>query len=389
MTTEMFAIDVKGLRQLEEGRDVWRAPLELIANVFDEARGYEDRPRPTRCDILIEPIPGSRAHRYVVTDDGAGFQDESDVYTLFGPTAKRSNVGVAGRYNAGEKQFIATAKSAVVKTGKTTTTFENDTRTVTKHRTAHAGTVVDCVMRWTLTDVETIHAAIRRCRPPEGLTVTLNGEVLPDPTPAHCTVRVSLPTVLLNEEVMRPTVRKTNVSVLASNETEPWIYELGIPVQPVGGEFTWDLDVGQKIPTPQSRDVVAQTWMDLCIGRVIEAATLDGHTILSTEDAGKTFVKAALEHVTVDAAVDSVVDQVHGENAVRRSSDPVANAQAELSGKALISGKTLGPRFRKKLESSDRLPTSKTVYGGSTPPAESGGNSSGRDCPRCGGSGII
>ena len=346
-TTEMFTVDPQGLRELEEGRAVWRAPLELVSNVFDEARGYEgagtvQRARPTRCDIVIEPVPGSRAHRYMVSDDGAGFLDESDVYTLFGPTPKRSNAAVAGRFNAGEKQLIAVAKTAVVRTGWSTTSFSNDRRTVKKHRTPHTGTSVECVMRWTVAEAEEVVEAIKRCRPPQGLTVTLNGETLPDVAEAHCTVRVSLPTTLLSDGhgSMRPTVRKTNVAVLTCpDETEPWLFELGVPVAPIGGEFRWGLDVGQKVPLPQSRDTVAQSWLDKCIGRVIEAALLDGHDILSTEDADRSYVKAALEHVQDPEAVDKAVDSIHGEDAVRRSSDPVANFRAELAGHTLVSGR--------------------------------------------------
>ena len=395
-TTEMFAVDPQGLRELEEGRAVWRAPLEILSNVFDEARGYEgagtvQRARPTRCDIVIEPVPGSRAHRYMVSDDGAGFLDESDVYTLFGPTPKRSNAAVAGRFNAGEKQLIAVAKTAVVKTGWSTTSFSNDRRTVKKHRTPHTGTSVECVMRWTVAEAEEVVEAIKRCRPPQGLTVTLNGETLPNVAEAHAVVRVSLPTVLLSEGQMRPTVRKTNVTVLTCpDETEPWLFELGVPVAPIGGEFQYGLDVGQKVPLPQSRDTVAQSWLDKCIGRVIEAALLDGHDILSTEDVGRSYVKAALEHVQAPEAVDKAVDSIHGEGAVRRSSDPVANARAELAGHALVSGRTLGPSFRDALGRSERLPTSKVVYGDPTPDAGSSSSSGGgRDCPRCGGSGVV
>ncbi|ANS04695.1 hypothetical protein [uncultured Mediterranean phage] len=392
-TTEMFTVDPQGLRELEEGRAVWRAPLELVSNVFDEARGYgdDDRARPTRCDIVIEPITGSRAHRYMVSDDGAGFRDSRDVYTLFAPTAKRSTVAVAGRFNAGEKQLIAVSKTAVVRTGSTTTTFENDRRTVQKHRTPHTGTSVDCVMRWTVAEAEAVVEAIKRCRPPQGLTVTLNGETLPSVAEAHAVVRVSLPTVLLSEGQMRPTVRKTNVTVLTCpDETEPWLFELGIPVTKIGGEFQYGLDVGQKVPLPQSRDTVAQSWLDKCIGRVIEAALLDGHSILSTEDVGRSYVKAALEHVQAPEAVDKAVDSIHGEGAVRRSSDPVANARAELAGHALVSGRTLGPSFRDALGRSERLPTSKVVYGDPTPDAGSSSSSGGgRDCPRCGGSGVV
>ena len=394
-TTEMFTVDPQGLRELEEGRAVWRAPLELVSNVFDEARGYEgagtvQRARPTRCDIVIEPVPGSRAHRYMVSDDGAGFLDESDVYTLFGPTPKRSNAAVAGRFNAGEKQLIAVAKTAVVRTGWSTTSFSNDRRTVKKHRTPHTGTSVECVMRWTVAEAEEVVEAIKRCRPPQGLTVTLNGETLPDVAEAHCTVRVSLPTTLLSEGhgSMRPTVRKTNVAVLTCpDETEPWLFELGVPVTKIGGEFQYGLDVGQKVPLPQSRDTVAQSWLDKCIGRVIEAALLDGHDILSTEDADRSYVKAALEHVQDPEAVDKAVDSIHGEDAVRRSSDPVANFRAELAGHTLVSGRTLGPKFRDALGRSDRLPTSKAAYG--APSRSEPISSAGRMCPSCGGSGVV
>lgn len=116
MTKERFAVSAEGLRQLHAGRPPWTLVKELIQNAWDEA------PDATRCDVTIKP---RRAGTTVVTveDDGPGFAEISDAWTLMAETPKRADPTKRGRFNLGEKEIIAVARSARIETAGTTVSF--------------------------------------------------------------------------------------------------------------------------------------------------------------------------------------------------------------------------------------------------------------------------
>src|SRR5438132_9807071 len=101
----MFEVDVAGLAELEGGKPPYRLAFEPIANVFDEFRGYEEgRKRPSYCAVTLVHSANPRGVLLTVADDGPGFSNERDIWTLFASTGKRSAAGVSGRFNVGEKQ---------------------------------------------------------------------------------------------------------------------------------------------------------------------------------------------------------------------------------------------------------------------------------------------
>ena len=380
----MFDVDLKGMRELFGGTDARRLAAEPVANVFDEYRGYDDsQDRPTRCDVTIDPVPNSKSATFRVADDGGGFRNPDDIWTFFGSTGKRSCATVSGRFNSGDKQLLAVARSATVRSNDVTVAFADGQRSVTRHRTDKVeGVVIEAGMPWTREEIRETVDHLRMVSPPEGLTYTVNGEEV-QPAKSRLSVTVKLPTVLLAGELLKRTVRRTVVTV--SESDEPMLYELGIPVcslSDVG--FPVSLDVGQKVPVPLSRDMVDTPYLYRLIGTVLEQAGLDGVSLLSEEQQGAGFVKDAMEWVREPEAIKQVVADIYGDNVYRQSSDSVANAQAAASGATIIPGRTFTADTRRRLDSSGAMQTTSRVFPGAAESAVGMDGDDGEKCKRCG-----
>lgn len=387
----MFEIDHKGLAELEGGKAPHQLAMEPIANVFDEYRGYVDgRKRPTYCRVTVtRNVGASRGYWLEVRDDGPGFDKWSDVWTLFGATAKRSDATVAGRFNAGDKQLIAASRKATVSCGSRQVEFCDGKR----RERATSGTFIDGVnvaalMPWSKAEAAAVIAQLKLLIPPCGLEYSVNGDRVVMPVSHRkYSCRVKLPTVALVDGVMRPTERRAAVDVYHTHEGAR-LHELGVPVCDLGElGFPWSLDVGQKIPLPMSRDVVSPTYLCRLIGSVVEAAAMDGQTLLTEDQQGAGFMRAALDWVRHPEALAAVVADVYGKDAVRQSSDPIANAQAAASGATIVPGRYFTAETRRRLDEAHALPTSKERFGGAESLAQP--TAGGKTCPRCGGKGSI
>jgi len=102
-------------------------------------------------------------------------------------------------------------------------------------------------------------------------------------------------------------------------------------------------------------------------------------------------LKEALAWVREPQALGEAVKHVYGENAVRVTADPIANAQAAASGATLVSGRWLTPETRKRLDAVNALPTAIQKFGGSEAMREAAQEVSAntKPCPTCGGIGRI
>ena len=403
MTTQQregtFAVDMAGLAEIEGGRDPHRLAFEPVTNVFDEFRGYGDpgRRRPTFCEVEVQRVHDTRSRMYLkVRDDGAGFDRAEDIWTLFAHTPKRVETGVAGRFNTGEKQMIAVAKSATVETvvdGRLVTVkfdprIHPNGREVTRHRgeAARPGTWVIALMPWSLAEAERVRIALAQMIPPDGLRYTVDGAVV-TPPPITTSVSVRMPTVTLIDGVLRSTERKTLIEVYPETMGVPWLFELGVPVCSIeDSEFPHSLNVMQKVPLGMGRDSVTPAYLNRLIGSVVEAAALDGTVLLDESAADAPHLKNSLDWVRRPEALAPVVDAVFPD-AVRTSSDATANAMAAASGKLLVSGRTFTEATRRRIEQVGSLPTSRQVYGEQVDTArEAVGGSDGHEatCPQCG-----
>jgi hypothetical protein len=407
MTTQnhegAFAVDMAGLAEIEGGRDPHRLAFEPVTNVFDEYRGYGDpgRRRPTYCEVEVQQVRDTRSRMYLkVRDDGAGFDRAEDIWTLFAHTPKRVETGVSGRFNTGEKQLLAVAKSASIETvvdGRLVTVRfdpqEPNGRSVTRHRGAspRPGTWVIALMPWSVAEAQRVRIALAQMVPPEGLRYTVDGTVV-TPPPKTTAVSVTMPTVTLIDGVLRPTERKTIVEVYPETMGVPWLFELGVPVCSIeDSEFPHSLNVMQKVPLGMGRDSVTPAYLSRLIGSVVEAAALDGTILLDEAAADAPHLKKSLDWVRRPEALGPVVEAVFPD-AVRTSSDAGSNAMAAASGKLLISGRAFTEATRRRIDSVGSLPTSRQVFGEQVDSARQtvgemfggGGSSEQATCPQCG-----
>lgn len=377
----MFEIDFAGFVELEGGKPPHRLALEPITNVFDEFRGYvEGRKRPSYCAVTLVHQNNPRGVMLTVADDGPGFLEERDVWTLFGSTPKRGAVGVAGRFNLGDKQLIAVARWARVRTNAVTVEFSNGKREVTKHRSEQVpGTIVEALMAWSLKDLEEVREQLLGVLPPAGLSYTVDGKGV-ERLPPKCTVQVKLPTVKLCNQVLTRTDLPTSVVVLRTRT--PTLFELGMPVCDLGEVgFPWSLDVQQKVPVPPSRDTVSPAYMFRAIGSVLEQSSMDGITLLTEEEHGAPFIKGALDWVRNTDALRATVESVYGKEAVRPSNDSVANAKAAAAGATFVSGRSLSAETRRRMDEGGILPTAKQRFGGAETLTRA---ETVKRCPQCG-----
>lgn len=333
----MFEVDTKGLAKLIEDQGPSRLIAELIANGLDE-----DGVRNIR--IVVSPVE-KRPLVFVSVEDDApnGFSDLSHAYTVFGESYKKGKSEKAGRFNLGDKLFVA----AAVNTGEiarinTTTggiafSLLNGRCKTTDRRAI--GSEVSGYLKATRSEYEAeIIPFLRSLLLPEGINVTLNGQKLPARTPVH-EFKATLPTVLADSEgVLRPTKRETTIRVFDPLPDEKAsIYELGMPVVDTGDR--WHYDIRQKVPLGLQRDNVTPAYL-----RLVRALVLNEmHSRIKPEEASNAWVREATSSkVVVPAAVETVLNHRFGEKrVVYDPSDPEANNNAVANGYNVIHGRSL------------------------------------------------
>ena len=287
---------------------------------------------------------------WTVEDDGPGFSDIADAWTIWGWTPKRGRPEVRGRFNLGEKEIISIAKWATVETAGITVEFPEE-GTYSSGRVIHnkgrtRGTLITVALEMTEDEVAETLEVLRRFLTPKGLMYTVDGENVPYREPAH-ELRRRLPTVIQDspEEPVRSTSRVADVRVIAPRPDTAlrYLYEMGIPVQPI--DCTHDVDIGQKIPLPPNRDTVRDTYLQDVYSVVLEVTAGE----LPDTRASEGWVQAAVEDdATPDEVVRTVMHKKLGRNAVLWSRDLMANERAEQAGYGVVRAQSLSPTERER-----------------------------------------
>ncbi len=341
-STGRFAVSASGLRELNSGREPWDLVKELIQNVWDEASSatelWDAAPSATECRVTIEPQPGDDATLVIVQDDGPGFADIADAYTLMGHTDKRFQPTKRGLFNRGEKDVISVAIEAEVETVGHTVKFP---RTGSRERVANSratGTVVRALMPWDKGQSQELVARLKRFRRPVNCRLLVNDFEVPL-RPAKKKRFATLQTVTQDapEEPLRTIRRCTEIHFLDPQAAsgKGWLHEMGIPVRPV--DCPWDIDIMQKIPMPEQRNDVKETYLNRIYAEALNAT----HGMLEADQFGSQWVKRAIEHTRVSSeAVKSTVKGRYGSyKAVFYSTkDYDANHRAHDNGYAVIPG---------------------------------------------------
>lgn len=328
-TANWFDIDRDGLAALLDRRGRHRTILEPVSNAFDED-GV------TNVAVTLVSAGGGRA-RFTITDDAPdGFTRLSDAWTMFAPSKKKGDADKRGRFNLGEKLFLAACVEATIHTTTGRVRFDADGRVVTRHRRP-TGSELHAFLRFTRDDLAAACDLLRQVIVPAGITYTVNHEVIPTRTPVR-TFTAQLPTEYEDADGQwRHTTRRTEVRLYhPAVPGQAHIYELGIPVVPDEG-LTFDVSVEQKVPLNTDRDNVTPAWL-----RKLRTAVLDATAdLIDSETANAAWVRDALPAASPEA-VNRVLDKRFGERrVVHDPSDPEANKIAVSKGYTVIHGSML------------------------------------------------
>ena len=164
---ERFTVSHEGMREQHAGRAPWELVKELVQNAWDEA------PEATVCRIDIQSAsPGYTS--VTVYDNGPGFADISDAYTLLKSTPKRRDPTKRGRFNLGEKEFISVALTARVETVGHTVTFPRNGGRRSVRNDLPRGTTVQGTMPWTPQEAQELVHRLRMFRPTD-CSLIVNG----------------------------------------------------------------------------------------------------------------------------------------------------------------------------------------------------------------------
>ena len=217
-TTQRFEIDSDGFAANQAYREPWTLVRELIANAFDE--------KITQCCVELKAAgPSQRGVWITVEDDGPGFGNPSDIYTLYGPTPKKGDPKTRGRWNSGEKEFLSIAREATVETTNCSVHFGKGR--VVRKKGISQGTRIKALLPWTAKDLSDTARMLRRFIPPDKVEYTVavirgkQNETYRVPVPELVTsAQATLPTVLDKGEGLRPTKRKTTLKVYRPIDVE-------------------------------------------------------------------------------------------------------------------------------------------------------------------------
>jgi len=326
-----FEIDERAFRAQNLHRPPGHLVRELVQNAFDEEGAK-------RVILEVRSEPGYT--RISIEDEvPRGFQDPKEIWTIFA-SGKKDSPLKRGRMGRGLKEMIAVSDDVIVETvGKTVhfkwkrKEFERTVRANSRER----GTLIVCeIPSWTAQDAQDIRWYLKLFIPPPGLDFQMVGLTLPTYTRAD-SFEASLPTVFVENEVMVQRVRKTEIRLYSlQNGETPWIYEMGIPIEPIKDDgFPFHIDVQQRVPLKPERDVVPRSYLRQVFG------CLANHRMekMSREDASKLWVEEAVSSAVFDKekAGALYVKKRFGENVVRLNPmDPDNNVRAVQDGLPLV-----------------------------------------------------
>lgn len=338
MTRQWFEVDRNGLAQVLGRQSKGRAIAELIANAWDE-------PGVTSVTVRISSIVGRPRVQIEVEDDAPnGFQDLRESYVLFAASKKKGEPATRGRFNVGEKLFIARCIWAAIESTTGTVKFHQDGHRVNGTAKRERGTLLTALMDMTRDELTEVEALLHQLIPPAsiktqvrvqfgtsmGLNFTLNDVQVP---PSQV-LRATLPTELSDAQgSLRQLERETDVEVYRL--ATPMLYELGIPVVAIDGPFS--INVMQKVPLTLDRENVRPAFL-----RKLRVAVLDAtHALLKPDEAKAEWVTEALAGAASDT-VSNVLDQRFGAKRVTYDpSDPEASKRAASEGYTVVPGGAL------------------------------------------------
>ena len=328
-----FEVSTEGMRELQSGREPWQLAKELISNAWDE--------KTTTCRVQLKALTTRTAYLSVY-DDGKGFKDIADAWTLMKHTDKRLNPEVRGRFNIGEKEILSVAQEAKITTsGKVIIFPKEGGRQVRRSNKPSSGTLVEVWLLWGSNQVKETIDKLGQLLPPKGIAYTVNNLPISPQTP-HKTTEAILETIIQPNigEPMKSSRRKTAVEIYRNaNQHRSILYEMGIPVQEI--DCPYSVNIMQKIPLPPNRDTVEASYLQ-DVYAVVLNATAD-----EVMDAAANWTRMAIEDKeATPEAVRTIITKRYGDKVALWSSETKSNERAMLAGYEIVNARTLSSRER-------------------------------------------
>ena len=347
--TERFEVNTAGMRQLHADRQPEQLIKELVQNAFDE--------QTTRCTIRVDARDDGTL--VTVEDDGGGFNDITDAFTLMADTPKRMDPEKRGRFNLGDKEVISVSIWAQLQTVGWTVTFPPEGGRELRPNRRTQGTKVTALMPWDQQQADRLAHRLTLIRPPEHIRYQVNGETVSH-RPPIAVHRAVLPSVLQAQpgEPIRPTRRMTQIDILKPTGEKGWIHEMGIPIQEMM-DFPFDVDIMQKVPMPPNRDTVAESYLKTLYAEVLNAV----HDQMPPENYADTWVRTAIESPRITPqAVRATINNRYGDKVVTWSSETESNVKALDDGYLVINTRSMSQPERTNLRELGGLRSSSELF---------------------------
>lgn len=275
-----FEVDKQGLAKILERKGKEFGLLELIQNAWDE-------PGVTSVTATLEYRGRGRAVLVVEDDAPEGFKDLSHAFTLFAESAKKSNPEQRGRFNLGEKLVLALCDEVTIQTTKGGLRFEGRSRHMLRSKRT-AGSRIDCVIKMSDEECQSVEREIRKLLPPAGIATTFNGVRIEPRVPTDEFLATLRTEVAGEEGLLKRAERQTTVRLHEPKQGErAMLYEMGIPVVETGDK--WHYDIGQKVPLTLDRENVLPAFL----AQVRLAVFNRMHRILNAEDVNSEWAETA------------------------------------------------------------------------------------------------
>ena len=341
-SSKWFEVDQEGLKDLNAGREPWKLIKELVQNSWDEA------PFASECRITTQLSEDRANTEITVEDNGGGFADIRDSYTLMRNTPKRNDPTKRGRFNQGEKDVISVAKEATIETNGTTVRFAPDDTRSQEKNDRDRGTLVKITMPWNEAQRTRLVTQLKTLRPPIGYQTIIDGEAVVA-KPPEAVRQAQVDTQIQDQDgSLKGTKRNARIEITEPHDTrgKSRIYEMGIPIQEI--DCPWDVDVMIKVPLDRERDNVKPTYLKKIYAEVLNAV----HYITKDEDFRELWVKQAIEHgdISREAVRATMKGRYQAERAVFKVMDRDACQRAETAGYKIGDKGSLSPKEVKAFE---------------------------------------
>lgn len=287
-----FEIDNEGFKRHNASTEPFRVVQEIIANSFDE-----DSVKNVSCNIEFNA--DKKIVNVMVIDDGNGFRDIEDIYTMYRHSKKRSSPEKRGRFNLGEKQFFALVTYGHVMTNGKKVSFENNNRIEDECVNAVSGALVYGEFDWKKSTIQEILSGLNKLIIPSNKILKINNVEIKHKVFLK-NIEGNLPTEVEDDDkILHRVKRDTSIELYKISESEkPMIFELGVPVQELKDSIEWHVNIMQKIPLTVERSVVSDAYLASVYSLILNNAT----EMIDENNAGSTFVQIGMKNANADVA---------------------------------------------------------------------------------------